>query len=340
VNAEEHADRIAASISSDVARALVADPVAALERQFGLTVREVPSLADRRGAQGWCDGLSFIDQDVVLVVPSPFSRRANFTTVHELAHRLILEDDAALDWLANQSDPDRNCEQLCDLIAARLLLPAQLVSSVLGDEAPRAGHIAALYAASQASEPVCAIALGRRVPCQGAVLVADIGGPTVTYASVRAPTEDGWPVAYPWPSRPIPTGHPLLRIIAGQSRTEKSWWSAPWGERQDYYLDAIAYSRRLHAILSVQDLWGASRFHVGDTAQTRVRPERSLQCGCGYAGVVRGYPCSQCGTPYCPSCKECRCERQRQDLVDCPNPDCYMKVMPHQIRGGRCVNCE
>jgi hypothetical protein len=116
---------------------------------------------------------------------------------HELAHRLILKDDVALDWLANQSDPDRTCELLCDLIAAMLLLPEQVVSSVLGDDVPRAGHIAAIYRASQASEPVCAIAFGDPLRCQGAVLIADIGAPTVTYATVHAPEEDGWPVAFP-----------------------------------------------------------------------------------------------------------------------------------------------
>jgi Zn-dependent peptidase ImmA (M78 family) len=340
VNAEDYAERITSSISSDVAHALVADPAAALERHFGLTVREVPSLADRRGAEGWCDGLSFIDQDIVLIVPSPFSRRANFTTVHELAHRLILEDDDALDWLANEPDPDRSCEQLCDLIAARLLLPPQVVSAVLGDQAPRASHVADLYLASRASEPVCAIALGRRLPCQGAVLISDIGRPTVTYASVRAPKGDGWPIAYPWPARLIPTGHPLLRATAGQTRTERSWWATPWGERQDYYLDAVAHSRRIHAVLAVHDLWQVSRLHIGDVPQTQVLPERSLRCPCGYEGMVRGYPCSDCGAPYCPSCKECRCERQQEGLVDCPSPRCFMKVMPHQIRGSRCVNCE
>lgn len=340
MNATEHAARIVAAIPSDVAERVAADPLRALHEDFALVVRKVDALADRRGAEGWCDGLSFLDHDVVLVVPSPFSRRANFTAVHELAHRLVLDDDQALDWLANRADPERACENLCDLIAGRLLLPPGAVTAVLHDDVPRAAHLAALYTASQASEPVCAIALSERLPCQGAVLICDIGGPAVTYASVHAPDDDGWPVAYPWPGRAIPFGHALLRTTAGDAHLERSWWATPWGERQDYYLDSIAHTRRVHALLAVYDLWDVSAFHAADGPRTKTRPTRSLQCLCGFAGTARGYPCNDCGEPYCPGCGECRCQRQRRRLVDCPNPDCHMKVLQHQIHGARCVNCE
>jgi len=112
MNSTEHARRITASIDTDIAAHIASNPREALEQDFVLTVQEVPELTHRRGADGWCDGLSFLDHDVVLIVPTPYSRRENFTAVHELAHRLVLEDDDALDWLANQPDPDRSCEAL------------------------------------------------------------------------------------------------------------------------------------------------------------------------------------------------------------------------------------
>jgi Zn-dependent peptidase ImmA (M78 family) len=340
MNSADHARRIVAALDSDIATRVARSPREALQQDFGLTVQEVPNLTDRRGAEGWCDGLSFLDHDVVLIVPTPYSRRENFTAVHELAHRLVLNDDGALDWLANQRDPDRSCEAMCDQIAARLLLPGSLVAAVVKSEPPNASHIAELYRLSEASEPVCAIALSDLLPCQGAVLISDIGGSTVTYASVHATDEDGWPLAYPWPRRLIPKGHPLLRIRPTEERRERSWWATPWGDRQNYYLDAVAHSRRVHCVLAVYDLWGASRLHVGDVPQKAARPERTLACACGYNDIARGFPCSDCGQPYCPQCKECRCQRQERRLVDCPNPGCFMKVLPTQIRGQRCVNCE
>lgn len=340
MTAARHAQRIASGIAPEIAENLAKGPRRALEQDFGLTVRDVSALTDRRGADGWCDGFSFIEHSVVLVVPTSFSRRESFTLIHELAHRLVLEDDDALDWLSDEPDPDRACESLCDQIAARLLLPAQLIAATLGDAPPCAAHLAALYQASEASEPVCAIALAARLPCQGAVLISDIGGTTVTYASVNAPEDGGWPIAYPWPRRAIPSAHLLTRIAINESRRERSWWATSWGERQDYYLDSAAYSRRAHTVLAVSDLWGVSRLHVGDGPRTLARPERVLQCPCGYDGTVRGFPCKDCGQPYCPRCKECRCGREVNRLVDCPNPDCFLRVLPHQIHGSRCINCE
>ena len=99
---ERHARRILGQIAATDRDALAADPKRALTERFGLRVREQDELAQRRDAGGWCDGISFLDDGVVLYAPSPFSRRENFTLTHELGHKLTEEDDDALDWLANR----------------------------------------------------------------------------------------------------------------------------------------------------------------------------------------------------------------------------------------------
>ena len=340
MNATRHAERISAALDPSLRQRIAANPRRALVEDFGLEVSEAPSLADQRGAGGWCDGMSFVDHGVVLFTPSEYSRRENFTLTHELAHFLVEHDDDAQDWLADQSDYARDLEALCDLIAARLLLPDEIIRRVLGGAPPQAKHVHELVKASSASEPVCAIALAGRLPCQGAVLIADIGGATVNYASVQAPDDHGWPLAYPWPGKDIPTAHALRRLGVGGELRERSWWATPWGERQDYYLDAVAGTKRVHAVISVYDLWNVDTFHGGDAPkQTVQRPELIAVCACGFTGKTRGYPCDTCHRPYCPSCKKCRCEAQVARLIECPNPDCYMKVLPHQIQEGRCVNC-
>ena len=205
---ERHARRILGQIAETDREALAADPKRALTERFGLRVREQAELAQRRDAGGWCDGISFLDDGVILYAPSPFSRRENFTLTHELGHKLTEEDDDTLDWLADRDQPGRDLEQLCDLIAARLLLPETLITQVLNRRAPEAAHIRALYEASAASEVVCAIALAQRLPCQGAVVIMDIGSSTVSYASVASPEDDGWPLAYPWPRAGNPRPSP------------------------------------------------------------------------------------------------------------------------------------
>jgi Zn-dependent peptidase ImmA (M78 family) len=317
---EHHARRILGRVPAADRDALAVDPKRALTERFGLRLREQDELAQRRDAGGWCDGISFLDHGVVLYAASPFSRRENFTLTHELGHKLAEEDDDALDWLANRDQPARDLEQLCDLIAASLLLPDSLITQVLNRRAPEAAHIRALYEASAASEVVCAIALAQRLPCQGAAVIMDIG----------------WPLAYPWPRQEIPAHHRLARLRAGQTAREKSWWATPWGERQDYYLDAITGSRRIHAVLAVHDLWQATRFHI-DTPESAAWSARHLDCPCGYHGTARGYPCTDCGQPYCPSCKECQCPRRNAALVVCQK--CFVSVAKADIVDGRCSDC-
>ncbi len=252
--AERHARRILGRLSSADRAAVSASPKEALASLFSLLIRPEPALAERRGADGWCDGMSFLDDGVVLYVPTPYSRRENFTLVHELAHKLAEDDEDALDWIADCNDPGRELERLCDRVAAELLIPDAIVTHVLGSQPPAAAHLRALYDASAASEPVCAIALARRLPCQGGVVIMDVGTRTVVYASVASPDEDGWPLAYPWPHQEIPAHHQLPRLKSGQAARERSWWQTPWGERQDYYLDAVSGTRRVHAVLAARDL--------------------------------------------------------------------------------------
>jgi hypothetical protein len=333
---ERHAQRILDRLAEADREALAADPKRELTERFGLRLREQDKLAERRDAGGWCDGISFLDNGIVLYAPFPFSRRENFTLTHELAHKLAEEDDDTLNWLADRDQPGRDLERLCDLIAARLLLPETLITQVLDRSAPAAAHIRALFEASAASEVVCAIALAQRLPCQGAVIMMDIGSRTISYASVASPEDDGWPIAYPWPKQEIPAHHRLARLHADQAAREESWWATPWGEKQDYYLDAIAGRNRIHAVLAVRDLWQVTRFHT-DTSETTGRPARQLDCPCGFHGVARGYPCNECGQPYCPSCKECQCPRRNAALVVCQQ--CFVSVAKADIIDGRCSNC-
>ena len=111
----------------------------------------------------------FLDGGVILYAPSPYSRRENFTLAHEYGHFLVAEQEDILDWLGDLSKPCRALESVCDRIASELLLPKSLIDQVVGGQVPRASHLVALYEASNASEPCCAIALANRLPGVAAV---------------------------------------------------------------------------------------------------------------------------------------------------------------------------
>ena len=99
-----------------------------------------------RGHAGWCDGVSITTAKLVLYRPTG-NRRENFTLAHELAHFLVESDDACLSWLADQRDPGRELEHVCDTIASKLLIPQEVIDLVLDGHAPDATILAALRAA-------------------------------------------------------------------------------------------------------------------------------------------------------------------------------------------------
>lgn len=334
---QQYATQLANSVTATAATDLVTDPRNALEKHFGLKVTASAALvgAQTRGAHGQCDGLSFLNRGVILYAPSPFSRRENFTLIHELAHFLVSKNDAVLDWLADLTDGQLTEERLCDFVAQRLLLPEQLIDSVLAGAPPAAHHIMDLYEASAASEPVCAIALATRLPCQGAVFICDLGTRAVTSASIQA-LDEGWPAAAPWPGRPVPGGHPLRAMDPGSSSRRRSWWETPWGAKTPFYVDAVAGERRIHAVLAANDLWNAETLHLDSPIDVDSRLSGTVFC-CGQTRNVRGFPCTTCKQYFCPKCGRCRCTKPTSTESTCSI--CNLVVAKHRMRGTVCEDC-
>ena len=62
------------------------DPLETLRSDLKITVRAAEHLALMRDDGGACDGVSYLDDGVVLYAPSQWSKRQNFTLAHELGH--------------------------------------------------------------------------------------------------------------------------------------------------------------------------------------------------------------------------------------------------------------
>jgi len=282
--------------------------------------------------------MSFLRDGVILFAPSPQSRRQNFTLAHELGHWLVLQAEDIFDWVADQDDSPRVLETLCDRIAQRLLLPDSGADAVSPPGKPvRAKQVLELFEASQASRPVCAIALARRLPGLGAVAIIDRSSSTVSYASVRPDPEEGWPVVFPWPGQTVPSGHPFKSMTLHSTLTRRSFWRDKWNRQQEYYVDAITDGPRLVAVFSATDLWRAEKLHIDIQPEFDQRPMTPITC-CGETRAVRGWPCETCGEPHCPKCGSCRCQRQAAREQLCAGR-CFLRYLPHLLVDGLCEEC-
>lgn len=336
MNLDHCVDRALTHLDHTVHANFAVDPLASLRDGLGLQVEAVDHLTQRRDDGGVCDGMSFLQDGVILYAPTLYSRRENFTLAHELGHWLVEQVEDIYDWLADQEDPQRLLETVCDHIAQRLLLPKQIVDSVVATGPLRARHVLELYRVSRASVPVCSIALAGRLPHLGAVAVIDQRDGTVQYASVKPDPEQGWPVVFPWPGQAVPASHPFRTMRPATEMTRKTYWQTPWGTRADYYMDAVTESRRVIAVFSDIDIWNSERLHLDQARDFDQRPVTEIHC-CGRSQTVRGYPCPDCGKPFCPTCGRCRCERiaQRERACDA----CFLRFQPHLLVDGLCEEC-
>ncbi|MCA4997293.1 hypothetical protein HWD35_21450 [Tsukamurella tyrosinosolvens] len=312
------------------------DPKRALREDFNLVVSPVDHLVDARSDGGACDGLSFLQDGVVLYAPTPHSRRENFTLAHELGHHLVDSVPEIYDWLADQEDSGRLLETVCDRIAQRLLLDEGAAALVVGDGPLRARHVFDLYERAQASRPVCAIALSRYLRGLGAVAIIDKLDATVAFASVRPDPQFGWPKVFPWRGQQLGEVDPLVRLGSGESKSVRRAWRTPWGTQADFYVDAAADDKRTVAVFSDTDLWDVERFHAPIDRDFDTRPLLTGWC-CGGVFEVRGYACNDCGRAFCPRCGDCRCGRDAKRAVTCSS--CYLQFAPHLMVDGLCEDC-
>lgn len=334
---EACADLALAGLPDDVAGRFADDPFGTLRNDLKLTVRAVDHLDHARADGGACDGVSYLSDGVVLYRTTG-NRRENFTLAHELGHWLVDQTDDVYDRLADLDDAAKLLESVCDRIARLLLLPDDRLARVVTSAVVEAKHVTDVYDATNASIHACVIALKDRLPALGAVLVLRQGDDEILYASVRPDDENGWPKVYPWPGQPLPPAHPLRNIRPGGSLRQRTFWTMPWGERADFYIDAIADSRRTIAILSSDDLWQAEQFHPATKRDFDARPELELSC-CGQLHRFRGWPCATCGKGYCPTCGSCHCQKQAAAEVLCAG-SCFMQYLPHLLdQDGLCEDC-
>jgi Zn-dependent peptidase ImmA (M78 family) len=316
--------------------AFAADPAEALRQELGLKVRPVESLATVRGDGGFCDGMSYLEDGVVLYAPTPNSRRENFTLAHELGHWIVEQDEGLFGWIADQENAAALLESVCDRVAQRLLLPEGTIARVLGSGPIRAAHVLELFENSSASWQACAIALARRLRGLAAVVLISRWDLSVQHASIQPDPDDGWPKIYPWRGQVLQEAHPLATLKPGATLTRRLSWRASWGSEVEFFADAFAEDRRVVAVFADQDIWKAEPGRVLAPREYDQRPTGTIFC-CGLERVVRGYPCGVCGQQFCPVCKQCQCDRNAKDDVQCTG--CWLLKRSNLVVNGLCDAC-
>ena len=325
------ASRIVSDIDDDTRRDLAENLAVAIELHFGLTV--TPSEAfGVRGDGGWCDGVSIIEGGLILYRRT-LSRRDNFTLMHELAHHLLAGNIDCLSWIADQPEPARVLEQLCEQIAAELLIRPDEVVAALDRRAPNADAVVALFKATQASRSACVVAIARKLPCDGFVVLVEEGSKEVFFAARARDTRP-----YAWRGDRLPAAHPL-----GQDPPPAralAWWPYPTGSnRRELFMSTTTHRGWVFAVFAENNLFGVPGFHSPRTVDKDRGYDGEINCPCGYRGKTRWWPCNTCGVSRCPRCDECDCDRRerREKRVSCTN--CFSSVLPHLLVDGLCDGC-
>ncbi|WP_404474200.1 ImmA/IrrE family metallo-endopeptidase [Microbacterium aerolatum] len=336
MNVSQAVERLLGRLSAERVLRFGADPVGTVEEIFGIRAVASDGLAERRGAGGACDGVSFLDDGMLFYAPTEFSKRHNFTIAHEVGHHLVNQDDGVSDWVYDQRDHEAILETICDQIAQQLLLPTGEVAAFLEGRVPRARDVLDLYEGSSASRPVCAIAVAHHLPKFGAVALIQRATMTVTSSSVSPDPENGWSFIYPWPGQQLPPGHQLRNVGDGDEATRRVSWLGRFGRSEEFFVNAIGTHSGIVAVFAAEDLWGMPGLPRVMDREWDDRLTLHGEC-CGEPFSTRGYPCSECKTPFCPRCG--KCAHQRRDARDVTCMECFVLRPPSTVVDGVCAEC-
>ena len=322
------AAKVVAKVDGAIRARIARDPFTAARDDFHCELVELENLT-QRGEGGSCDGFSFLDAGIIYYRPT-FSDRQNFTVAHELAHLLVENDEAAIDWITSQPGASK-LEEVCEVLAGRLLIPDEVLAAV--GSPPTAPGLAAIFNSTNASRSACAVRIAQRLPCEGFVAIIDARVQNVFFAARHDDTRP-----YAWQGNPVPEAHHVRYVEDGQERQVESWWPFPNGDHVRFYMSAYRERDWIFAIFAANDVWHTTTFHAPEERQRDIRPDLTHRCpDCGYDRTFRGYPCSECHRPYCPRCQRCECDRRKQRSALCDG--CSYLWPRAQLRDGLCNDC-
>lgn len=335
------ADYIAAKLvellSSEVRADLAGeDPATAVEVHFApVTTRAlpaVPSFGDPCSVDGYYD--PFIDppSPVIFYSDSAGPPRTRFTILHELGHHLFAERaQTLLDLLDRAVGPRGNPavleELVCQSFAGRVLVPDDVVASVVGQDVLVPRHVVDLRERTNASWEAVAVRAAERIVGPGAVVLV-FGDGSIRFCSARGGLgAAGWSRG----SGTDPAG-PLHRA-ATEGRTAQPdtyRWSLSFAER--LFCDTLPVHEDLGiAVLASR----ASDRHFELLDPPSPSWQRVQFCEWDNEERTIGW-CDTCKGKRCRECDRCGCDRPPK------NPLCSGCGLnkPHRKGAAVCRDCE
>lgn len=302
--AREHASRLVAQLDPDERDCLAEDPLVGLDL-LGIRVRLRPA----SGIEGDCTVSGSYDAgppEVITVVESRSIPRQFFTALHELGHRLSATDPDLHDAFDEESDGGRRLEEdVCDAVAAELLLPDARVDAYIGERGPTARGVLELFDNTNASREACCVRAAQRLVGAGHVMlfrdgVARFTASAGTSFRVRRMT-------------PQPEEHPLRRAGRSSYQGEAPVRYASGGLSDRFFFDAVGDDDGyVFAVFTdSKPAWvkGLAIMNPGDVTSTG--EAFCPWCDTDFDGF--GAPCPKCQgyTHRVPWCGKCSCEPER-----------------------------
>jgi len=183
---------------------------------IGCSWREAP-LAGR-------DGLLEPLSRTILVAAGQPRTRQRFTLAHEVMHYLIENDDDLLSDLHEVyagRELEAALEKLCNLGAAEILIPRELVARERAAAGPNPRLIWELAARHGVSEAAAAVALSRDLGPKSQISIWGGAGPELYFATG---------VGAPRPGLVLPSRHPLAEVKRS-GLPHRGWMELPGGGR-------------------------------------------------------------------------------------------------------------
>lgn len=270
----------------------------------------------------------------ILVADDVTAARRRFTILHELGHHFIENDDYLNDLTV--VDAARRDEEVCNEVAAAVLLPDDVVQRTIPAGSFTAEDVATLYSVVGASRMACCVACARRLRLPGCVILGKADG-TADFVAHHPATP--WRIA-----RGTPQGDDSVLARAtrtgGRARGVTPVRFAGGNTGGMVHADAFAADDGwVYAVIIADTHSPWERGLNLGLVDTGIEPE-TIECiHCGEASTVWKAPCRICGERPCPNpnCGRCSCPVGPKPRL-CPG--CGLRKAPNLFQGNAtCVDC-
>lgn len=332
IDPRQEAERLLAGLAPDTIEDLRAEPDPALELYFEIELRVRSATAGGTGCA--VDGTYRSHPTPrITYAEDAGPQRARFTLLHEFGHHLIEHDDHLNDL---EVDPDeRRDEQICNEVAAIILIPEELVEELLPRGKFTAADVAELHAKVDASRMACCVAAARRLGRPGAVILGTPAGEAVFTA--HHPSTNWW-IARQTMQPPKSLLHRASSHPGAAARGVTKVRFATGTESSDMFGDAHHAADGWIYEVIVDDTH--SPWETGLNLGIESSPvDTDMDCPhCGAAETVWTSPCRRCGDQRCPQCGRCSCPLGPRPKT-CPA--CHTEKAPGLFDNGseRCRDC-